>query len=218
MAPQSQRLVAGQTALLKAHCKNAGHDTAMKSLFAAWYNFARKHDGVEGAVASNGLRANGPRMDDQRTDREISDLKLRRICIAWTVGWSIVCLLLGSLWLRSHWYKEGWTRQSGSERYEVISVLGVLRWGKTLPFFGADHPSWQSESRPALLSDSMLVFFPERRVTGPFNSFCVPYWFPFLIAAITGMMPWLLNWFRMRTLLISAILIAILLRLWWISL
>jgi hypothetical protein len=157
-------------------------------------------------------------MDDQRTDQESSDLKLRRICIAWTVGWSIVCLLMGSLWLRSNWYREGWTRQSGGERHYIISVLGVLRWGKGPPFFGQDHPSWQWESSPALLSDSALAFIPEHLVNGPYDAFHLPYYCPILIAAITGMMPWLLNWFRMRTLLITATVIVALVWLWWISL
>jgi hypothetical protein len=51
------------------HSKSPHHHTAMKPLFVAWYNFPRKHD-VEGHQAVDGQQANGPRMDDQRTNRE----------------------------------------------------------------------------------------------------------------------------------------------------
>jgi hypothetical protein len=39
--------------------------------FVAWYNFGRKHEALKGQRASDGLGANGARMDDQRTDRTI---------------------------------------------------------------------------------------------------------------------------------------------------
>jgi hypothetical protein len=46
-------------------------------------------------------------MDDQRTDREVSGVRYRKLRIAWSVGWGILCLLLIVLWVRSHFVFEG---------------------------------------------------------------------------------------------------------------
>ena len=52
----------------------------MQALFVAWYNFARKHETLKGQNASDGQQLNGPRMDDQRTDRESGEVTFAHIC------------------------------------------------------------------------------------------------------------------------------------------
>ena len=42
----------------------------MQSLFVACYNFGRKHEALKGTTPATASQLNGPRMDDQRTDRE----------------------------------------------------------------------------------------------------------------------------------------------------
>jgi hypothetical protein len=38
------------TRLTDGHSKSLRHHTAMQALFAAWYNFARKHETLKGAT------------------------------------------------------------------------------------------------------------------------------------------------------------------------
>src|SRR3954454_8578604 len=138
-------------------------------------------------------------------------MRFRKLRIAWSVAWGVVAVLSVLLWIRGNWYNDGWSRQSGSERVYVESVMGILKWGSMPPYYGQDHP-WQWGSRKALYNHGELGFpFPAYRKTALFYTYVLPYWFTTAIVLILGGLPWLqyIPWrFSLRTLLIATTLVA----------
>jgi hypothetical protein len=39
-------------------------------------------------------------------------MKYRKLRIAWSVGWGVLCLLLVALWVRSYWWRDTYSGPS----------------------------------------------------------------------------------------------------------
>jgi hypothetical protein len=143
---------------------------------------------------------------------------LRYLRIAFSVACGIACVLLIALWLRSYWWKDGvWVwyppnmayAQATSERGSIYLVH--------LPFNSTTRIGWGMSSRPARtessLSNKTMLGFHFKQIGDP-GTFqfiqTVPHWFPLLLVAAVGCLPWI-HWskrFSLRTLLIATTLIA----------
>jgi len=73
----------------------------MQALFVAWYNPRRKHAALKRPDARDGLEADGPRMDNQRTDRESGGMigiakKVALISVLFAAGVFLALLVMGA--------------------------------------------------------------------------------------------------------------------------
>src|SRR6476659_8348295 len=123
-------------------------------------------------------------------------MRFRKLRIAWSVFWGIVCLLLIALWVRSYWKYDCVSRLDTSQiltslesRSASISFAQV-DYAKTLPILMVTHAwKWES-SEPGIEVDTNTPSpsFEWSRI--PFASAVrVPHWFPVLISAALATVP-----------------------------
>ncbi len=62
-------------------------------------------------------------MDDQRTFRAGGSVRFLKLRIAWSVEWDMACLLLITLWVRSHYSVEQLLAPIGGSKYVVVLSL-----------------------------------------------------------------------------------------------
>jgi hypothetical protein len=151
---------------------------------------------------------------DSRLERaENGAMKYRRLRIAWSAVWAIVCLLFVALWVRSYW--TGDTVQ-GPFRGRLIfnSLLG--RATATYYPFRADttdsvlwtsdweHLSFPTEDRPRIPGSHSFVL---RRDSASIVT-SIPYWFAVLIFATLAAAPWFPHRFSVRKLIIATALLS----------
>jgi hypothetical protein len=145
-------------------------------------------------------------------------MKYRKLRIAWSVAWGLLCLLLIVLWVRSYWWIDYnymrlrpmskshitfWSMQGacwiGVESNVVNppirfsrGVVSVESWLRRIGSSGHDlNELWP----PLDLRTQGLLKFS--------------YWFSASIVAATGVAPWLRMRFSLRTLLIAMTLAAV---------
>jgi hypothetical protein len=145
-------------------------------------------------------------------------MRFRKLRIAWSVVWGIVCVLLIALWVRSYWWTQvgsspltvKWSMSYGS--YPGVIGIGVrpqLSGDDSTPLT-MDADDWwlvqQLRGSPAYSS----------RVFGYFGYgggvVALPYWFAVFVSATFAGTPWLarLEWrFSLRTILIVTSLVAV---------
>jgi hypothetical protein len=130
-------------------------------------------------------------------------MKYRKLRIAWSVAWGVLCLLLIALCVRSYWWCDSILL---GPRY--VTSLGSMS-GKLYyydcglgqhPFASPDWPWIICQSEPG-----GCAFFDSGR------SLFVPHWVPILMVAAVAagsLVPWS-NRFSVRTLLIAMTLVAV---------
>ena len=165
-------------------------------------------------------------MDDQGTNRKGGRKRFRKLRIAWTVGWGIVCLLLIALWVRSGWRQDGLGGLlPGNRSFSLSSAYGRVRYATfdkafENSFTGIRPADWFVTTRliegpPNLklvntpLRDLGLGFAGSSDQYGIVVVF--PIWAPVLMFATLGAAPWIgwSNRFSLRTLLAAMTLVAV---------
>ena len=155
-------------------------------------------------------------MDDQQTTGTSGRKRFRKLRIAWSVVWGIVCLLLIVMWVRSYKFIDNASLVfPSSHRYQVSSTDGRLlffySWNQTEPDFLG--PSWFT------YDSSMKGYFPERRNFIGFGLerignntvlLTCPHWFATIVFAGLAALPGF-GWrrFSLRTMLIVLTLAAV---------
>jgi hypothetical protein len=144
-------------------------------------------------------------------------MTFRKLRIAWSVAWGFVALLLCVLWVRSY------SREYTIVYYDGSTVYGVTsRYGNLLPYFYTPNalPSnwfWRSKAIDTQLDKEDQPFhdtpFTWNRYSPDNLKVCVPAYVPFLLCTAFATAPWIANAkrFSLRTLLIAATLVAVVL-------
>jgi hypothetical protein len=146
-------------------------------------------------------------------------MKYRKLPIAWSVVWSILCLLLIALWVRSYWWVEAIRFPEPGQRgvIQLLSIPGMFGIGEIRPatqesFYRMPAADWWT----IVLADDSNSKLPSQAWGGWVHSkyvdqLLLPYWLLVLFLAALGCAPWLRWRFSLRTLLIGMTLIAALL-------
>jgi hypothetical protein len=137
-------------------------------------------------------------------------MRFRKLRIAWSVAWGVVCLLMIALWVRSYWWADNaWVCFNGNEGFSCWSVIGELRFGRP---HDSPHPlrfkSMPTKDRidgewypPSILGFRWAVVMNRTRWWPT-----IPDWFPVLLFTILAAIP-LIRWrFSVRALLIATTL------------
>ena len=136
-------------------------------------------------------------------------MKYRKLRIAWSVGWGVVCLLMIALWVRSYWWGD--------------SVSGFLFRGAPsfalMTYHGEFHLTVFQDSRPSAwkVASLDLVKYPIELPQFGFSFekqpnlllLSVPVWFSVLISEFIVAASWLPWRFSLRTLLFLMTLIGV---------
>ena len=143
-------------------------------------------------------------------------MKYRKLRIAWSVGWGILCLLLIVLWVRSYWRTDSVQIPCWHKYFFVISGEGLLYANPT--FNSAQEPGFSVTTKPIKIP---LLFVNDRSryrdcywvrsVTWLGTTMIyVPYWIPAVVLAAVGTISWMIpSRFSLRTLLIGMTVFAV---------
>jgi hypothetical protein len=127
-------------------------------------------------------------------------MKYRKLQIVWSVVCGIVCVLLVALWIDSYYHID----HSLSFPFPGFRLVTLQQW------FGDVHAdAYWDETTPGAYQGK-----PIDLVFSVGYSFTVPYWSVVAIAATVTAVPWIhrIRWrFSLRTLLIAATLVAVVL-------
>ena len=144
-------------------------------------------------------------------------MKYRKLRIAWSVGWGILCLLLIVPWARSqHWHDQIRIDISKTKSLQVRSIPGAcsLDIARTNPrikqWFVVPTDMWR------VIAKEIGYKQFESPLWGGFefsNRLVLPYWFMTLLLSTFAVAPWIRwsNRFSLRTLLIGMTVVAALL-------
>jgi hypothetical protein len=148
-------------------------------------------------------------------------MKYRKLRIAWSVAWGILCLLLIGLWVRSYQWSEVLIIPVSDTLFIAFgSVQGEMTACKSRNVPGYFQHGWEIQSTPPMdrrIFDERPEAQPGYRgVFGfgfidspPTFSICAPYWFFVVLLGISSTIPWLPWRFSLRTLLIVMTLVAV---------
>jgi hypothetical protein len=143
-------------------------------------------------------------------------MKYRKLRIAWSVGCSVLCLMLTVLWMRGFWVYEGIVhgskRPSESIRLIFASDYGTLCFARLkIPandpqassVVGWDYQNWGSAEKP------IRRFLWGKNHEGFVVRF--PTWLPVPFLALVAGVPWVgFSWrFNLRVLLIVVAVISV---------
>jgi hypothetical protein len=136
-------------------------------------------------------------------------MRFRKLRIAWSVGWGILCVLLIVLWVRSYWYQDSVTYRTANLDATIgsgQSGLGFIWIKPRMPI-----PYRLGMSARSRSIDVATSIKGQRFVWGKTNGVIwVPGWLLVLVAGLSSAIPWL-HWprrFSLRTLLIATTLVA----------
>src|SRR5688572_3500355 len=143
-------------------------------------------------------------------------MKHRKLRIAWSVGWGVLCVLLVVLWARS--YNAGemlytplnaeavWVRTfKGQIMYQRMKVdKSTLVRGKWSVTFNSNEHYMQMQ-----LGSRQWVWADDG--SGTFSFASVPFYFLVVASIALSLAPWFAWRFSLRTLLVAATLVAIVL-------
>jgi hypothetical protein len=145
-------------------------------------------------------------------------MRQRKLRVAWSVGWGIVCVLLIVFWVRSRWVVEVLTIPIASNWAVAIGSISG-----SVALTVSDSPFWKTTSIPANEWETMVKFgglkFPSPIWGGLLRTtsltvLLIPCWMPIAFSTTFATVPWLtrIKWrFSLRTLLIATTLIAVML-------
>jgi hypothetical protein len=145
-------------------------------------------------------------------------MKYRRPRITLSVACGIACLLLIVLWVRSYRYVEA-IRLMAAPNGGVIQCLsipgslavGIFKSAKPWSYFQMSASEWRRVMATAPASQLPSPTWGGRLTNSVVDQFFVPYWILVLSSAVTASLPGLRWRFSLRTLLIAATLVAIVL-------
>jgi hypothetical protein len=155
-------------------------------------------------------------------------MRFRKLRIAWSVACLIACVLLIVLWVRSYWWGDIVEKSTGIKAYQFQSARGHFA-------FSSLDPTRDNATLPAIVVTEIMhsatlgrthTVRPASHLFNPLNcnvsgfgrisddvtrGFIAPYWFPTLVLATLAGIPWIHYRFSLRTLLIAATLVAVIL-------
>jgi len=149
-------------------------------------------------------------------------MRFRKLRIAWSAMWGIVCVLLIVLWVRSYTRHDGfWGRFSETKGFHLSSHEGRIQF-QEIPFIITGLIPWQlALDQPIETSSPPKVFNRLEFLRGGFGLLiALPSWFLVIVIGLLATLSWLpVRRFRLRTLLIAMTLVAVVLGLimYWVN-
>ena len=167
-------------------------------------------------------------------------MKFRKLRIAWSATFGVLCLLLIVLWMRSYWTIDGVSYYGVEDAFVIESWKGIVSLERSMdPYLPKGlglclrkndpsivsigepinipgfAPSFASTVEPEM-PDGVLGFAFQFVASPQERNWLalVPYWFGVLLMAMLASLPWLPSWsrrFTLRTLLIATTLVAVVL-------
>jgi hypothetical protein len=130
----------------------------------------------------------------------------RKLRIAWSVAWGVICLLLIALYVRSYWHHDSiWRAISKNEILLAASGSGSFYIQYANLAAERDTAGWQYQHKP--LSSAFKGFnwssSPAYLLVG------TPLWLPLILCITAAAIPWYYWRFSLRAMLIAATLISI---------
>ena len=142
-------------------------------------------------------------------------MRLRKLRIAWSVGWGVLAALLMLLWVRSYWFTDLISRIDGRR---IATTIGSQYGAIYFAHFDAtlrrsadssEPRPWASKSLSGYTANHGLFVWKRRRPTSLYAA--LPHWFVATVAVAIGTGIWLPWRFNLRTLLIATTLVAVVL-------
>jgi hypothetical protein len=130
-------------------------------------------------------------------------MRFRKLRIAWSVTWGMVAVLLCMLWVRSYSVNDNLYLKVGKGRSAWIgSLCGRLAFLEKPAAELPEFEKWWLDHSAVSTGEHLNVS------TG---AIVLPLWLPVLFAALFGLAPWIRRRFSLRTLLIAATVVAVVL-------
>jgi hypothetical protein len=141
-------------------------------------------------------------------------MKHRKLRIAWSVAWGVLCVLLIALWVRSYSGTDSAMYMGLANFLDVNSVRGrvIVHYGENGSPRDSEF-SWGSEPGIFTYSDiptDHTFWIDNSLAFGEFIA-AIPHWSFVSLFAIVGALPWIskVKRFSLRTLLIAMTLVAV---------
>jgi len=139
-------------------------------------------------------------------------MKYRKLRIAWSVGWGVVCLLLIAFWVRSYSRYDSVGARVSSNRL----VCANSYWGK-LELVAVDTRAWPNDPQfhwKSYAASSMPTiptwYFGSTVFRQPGGMVSLRYWLLALTTAALAATATITHWrFSLRTMLIATTLVAV---------
>jgi len=150
-------------------------------------------------------------------------MKYRKLRIAWSVAWGVLCLMLIVLWVRSYSWRDNVKVRLPADLYILFAsedgISGFLIRENNTGVSRIEIDSWPCNSED-------IRFFPFNSDSySPLGSYAwwfgdtafgaiAPHWFPAVLFTALTVAPWIRQWqwrFSLRTLLIGMTVVAALL-------
>jgi hypothetical protein len=126
-------------------------------------------------------------------------MKYRKLRIAWSVTWGIVCLLLVAVWVRSYSYLD----TIGTPPRVLTSWRGRLLWGGTVYVTNTSDRDEPSDPKlRTMLGVYVLTTMDQGNITYQGGS-SLPLTIPLMMMATMTVAPWLRLRYSLRTLIIG---------------
>jgi hypothetical protein len=141
-------------------------------------------------------------------------MNYRKLRIAWSVGWGVLCLLLIALWVRSYWRFDRCLLARSSNRVVSISsnlgVISLVDGDRSRVISGAFGWS-QRPASPEWREAQNFVGFAYGRGSAGSMIVCFPIWLLIIAVLPIAVTPWLrwLHQFSLRALLIATTVVAV---------
>ena len=129
----------------------------------------------------------------------MAGMKYRKLRIAWSVAWGVLCIALIALWVRSYAYGFVVSRQANEVQSKIVSASGLVSFIR-LDYFDKEGPWKLRQAELGDIQNNQELWFPSFEQQSWYFALHIPYWVLFLSLGLFGVMPWL--HFSLRTLLI----------------
>jgi hypothetical protein len=136
-------------------------------------------------------------------------MQYRKLRIAWSVAWGILCLLLLVPWVQSYqWRHEVFGIPFPKSTLAIVSMKGTFEL-HTFPATANDMFGDRMDS----FGDAMYGFSNVPSTVGPTGvrslpSAIIPHWTTVILCTVFGAAPWVPTRFSLRTLLIAMTVVA----------
>jgi hypothetical protein len=143
-------------------------------------------------------------------------MKYRKLRIAWSVLFGLLCLTLIVLWVRSYWWSYQATYvHSATAVFALTSTDGQINFISGTPPMFSDKVSGVSSWKTMPFVDTLTRHASEHRFRfiqdGDLELVSIPHWFAILLTGTVAALPWLRWRFSLRTLLMAMTLVAVVL-------
>src|SRR4051812_40405307 len=125
-------------------------------------------------------------------------MRFRKLRIVWSVFCGLACVLLIVLWVRSYWYRETVEKVDAAGLSFCSIERGSLQIGKVLGSVIGGVGRWGTNRHWTTNRERIgPTFTTTFGITVKQHWIFIPLWFPVLLSAVFGALPWIRWRFRL---------------------